>query len=69
MYLRYLGNGRNEMIRMSLSAEEQSSLNRLRLTKSSNVGERAHYVLLCGDGKSVKEIAIQLGHNEHTIRL
>ena len=57
------------MIRMSLSAEERSALNRLRLTKNSKVGERAHYVLLSGDGKSVKEIAIQLSRNEHTIRL
>ena len=57
------------MIRMSLSAEEQWSLNRLRLMKNSNIGERAHYVLLCGEGKSVKEIATQLGRNEHTIRL
>lgn len=55
--------------RMLLSAEEQLALNRLRLSKNSNVGERAHYVLLSGDGKSVKEIAIQLSRNEHTIRL
>ena len=57
------------MIRMSLSAEEQSALNRLRLTKNTNVGERAHYVLLSGAGKSVKEIATQISRNEHTIRL
>jgi transposase len=58
------------MIRMLLSAEEQLALNRLRLTKNSNVGERAHYVLLSGvDGKSVKETVIQLSRNEHTIRL
>ena len=57
------------MIRMSLSAEEQSALNRLRLTKSSNIGERAHYVLLSSEGRSVKEIATQLSRNEHTIRL
>lgn len=57
------------MIRMSLNAKEQSALNRLRLTKNSNIGERAHYVLLSGDGKSVKEIATQLSRNEHTIRL
>ncbi len=57
------------MIRMLLNAEEQSALNRLRLSKNSNVGERAHYVLLSGEGKSVKEIAIQLSRNEHTIRL
>ncbi|KTD57829.1 hypothetical protein Lsan_2493 [Legionella santicrucis] len=54
---------------MLLSLEEKAALNRLRLNKNSNVGERAHYVLLSGNGKSVKEIAIQLNRNEHTIRL
>jgi len=57
------------MIRMSLSTDEQSALNRLRLIKNSNIGERAHYVLLSGDGKSVKEIATHLSRNEHTVRL
>lgn len=57
------------LIRMLLSTEEKATLNRLRLNKNSNIGERAHYVLLSGDGKSVKEIAIQLSRNEHTIRL
>ncbi len=57
------------MIRMSLSADEESALNRLRLTKNSNIGERAHYVLLSGGGKSVKEIVTQESRNEHTIRL
>lgn len=57
------------LIRMLLSTEEKGTLNRLRLNKNSNIGERAHYVLLSGDGKSVKEIAIQLSRNEHTIRL
>ncbi|CAM4489025.1 MAG: hypothetical protein LEGION0403_FIIPPAGN_00435 [Legionella sp.] len=54
---------------MSLSAEEQSALNRLRRMKNSKIGERAHYVLLSGDGKSIKELAAQLSRNEHTIRL
>lgn len=57
------------LIRTLLSTEEKATLNRLRLNKNSNIGERAHYVLLSGDGKSVKEIAIQLSRNEHTIRL
>ncbi len=42
--------------------------NRLRLMKNSSIGERAHYVLLPGDGKSVKENAIHLSRNEHTNR-
>ncbi len=57
------------MIRTSLNAEEKAALNRLRLNKSSNIGERAHYVLLSGEGKSVGEIASQLSRNAHTVRL
>lgn len=57
------------MIRISLSAEEKAKLNRLRLKKKSNIGERAHYVLLSDEGHSVKGIASHLSRNEHTIRL
>lgn len=57
------------MIRISLRAEEKAELIRLRLTKKSNIGERAYYVLLSDEGKSVKEVATHLGRNEHTIRL
>lgn len=49
--------------------EERAHLNRLRLAKKSNVGERALYVLLSGEGKSVREISKQLKRNAHTIRL
>lgn len=57
------------MIRISLSPEEKSALNRLRLTKKSNIGERAHYVLLSDEGKSVQEICAHLSRNGHTVRL
>ena len=57
------------MIRMSLSTEEKANLNQLRLIKKSNIGERAYYVLLSDEGKSVKEISKQLSRNAHTIRL
>lgn len=57
------------MIRISLNAEEKAELSRLRLTKKSNIGERAYYVLLSDEGKSVKGIATHLSRNEHTIRL
>lgn len=57
------------MIRISLSTEEKAALNRLRLTKKSNIGERAHYVLLSDEGKSVQAIAIHLSRNGHTVRL
>ncbi len=57
------------MIRISLGTEEKAALNRLRLTKKSNIGERAHYVLLSDEGKSVQEIAAHLNRNGHTVRL
>ncbi|MCE3233754.1 MAG: hypothetical protein K0R98_2011 [Rickettsiaceae bacterium] len=57
------------MIRISLNEEEKSALNQLRLNKTSSIGERAHYVLLSNDGKSVPEIAQHLSRNGHTIRL
>ena len=57
------------MIRISLTEEEKSALNQLRLSKKSNIGERAHYVLLSNKGKSIPEIAQHLSRNCHTIRL
>lgn len=57
------------MIRISLSEEEKAALKQLRLNKTSSIGERAHYVLLSNDGKSVPEIAHYLSRNGHTIRL
>lgn len=57
------------MIRISLNEEEKLALKQLRLNKTSNIGERAHYVLLSNDGKSVPEIAQSLSRNGHTIRL
>ena len=61
--------GRKLMIRISLTEEEKSALNQLRLSKKSNIGERAHYVLLSHMGKSVPEIAQHLSRNGHTVRL
>ena len=57
------------MIRIYLTEEEKTALNRLRREQKSNVGERAHYVLLCAVGKSASEIATHLSRNAHTIRL
>ena len=57
------------MIRISLNQEGITALNQLRLNRNSNVGERAHYVLLSSEGKSVSEIATHLNRNKHTIRL
>lgn len=57
------------MIRISLSEEEKAALNRLRRDQKSNIGERAHYILLSDTGKSVPEIAKHLSRNGHTIRL
>lgn len=57
------------MIRISLTEEEKTALNRLRREQKSNIGERAYYVLLSDIGNSVSEIAIHLSRNGHTIRL
>lgn len=57
------------MIRISLNASEREKLARLRLERSSNVGERAYYVLLADSGKSAPEIAQHMKRNIITIRL
>jgi transposase len=57
------------MIRISLNEEEKAALTRLRRDQKSNIGERAHYVLLSDTGKSVSEIAKHLSRNGHTVRL
>lgn len=57
------------MIRISLSEAERVALTRLRLDRSSNIGERAYYVLLAGTGKSAPEIARYLNRNIITVRL
>jgi len=57
------------MIRISLNEEEKAALTQLRRSQKSNLGERAHYVLLSDTGKSVSEIAHHLSRNGHTIRL
>ncbi|WP_131795877.1 helix-turn-helix domain-containing protein [Fluoribacter gormanii] len=57
------------MIKIYLNEEAKADLIRLRRSQKSNIGERAYYVLLCGEGKSVSETAKISGRNEHTIRL
>lgn len=57
------------MIRISLNEEERTALTRLRRGQKSNIGERAHYVLLSDTGKSVSEIGQHLSRNGHTVRL
>ena len=57
------------MKRISLSEEEKEALSRLRRSQNSNVVERAHYILLCNEGKSVPQISAHLSRNAHTIRL
>lgn len=57
------------MIRISLKERERLELLRLRLGRSTNIGERAYYVLLSDEGKSAPEIATQLTRNIITIRL
>jgi transposase len=57
------------MIRISLNEEERAALSRLRLERKSNIGERAHYVLLAASGRSAPEISRHLNRNIITIRL
>lgn len=57
------------MIRISLTEEERSTLSRLRLERKSNIGERAHYVLLAASGMSAPAISRHLNRNIITIRL
>jgi transposase len=57
------------MINLRLSTEEKVLLNRLRRSQKSSQGERAAYVLLSNEVKSVSEIAKQVNSNKHTIRL
>ncbi|HHT0594149.1 TPA: hypothetical protein ACTXXA_002497 [Legionella anisa] len=56
------------MISISLNEEEKAELTRLRRDQKSNIGERAHYVLLSDTRKSVSE-AKHLSRNGHTVRL
>lgn len=57
------------MIRIFLTEVERLELTRLRLDRSSNMGERAHYVLLAASGESAPNIARLLSRNIITIRL
>jgi len=56
------------MIKLKLSEEEKKELQKLRLNRNSNEGERAHYILLADEGYSVPQIANRLDRNTITIR-
>lgn len=57
------------MIKIFLTEQEKTALIQLRLKRNSSIGERAHYILLCADGKSALEIAKYLNRSILTIRL
>ena len=57
------------MIRISLDNEERVALQKLRLNRKSNEGERAYYVLLSSEGHSPPEIAKRLDRSVLTIRV
>ena len=59
----------NIMIRISLTEVERLELTRLHLDRSSNIGERVHYVLLAASSESAPNIARLLSRNIITIRL
>jgi len=47
---------------------KKKELEALRRIRNSNIGQRAYFVLLCGECKSAPKIAKQTGYNEHTVR-
>ncbi len=57
------------MIRISLSESEEAALEKLRLNRSSSIGERAYIILLAGTGLSAPAISKLLRRNIHSIRL
>jgi len=57
------------MLRISLSEAQKVALEKLRLNRASNIGERAYIILLAGSGLSAPAIAKLLCRNIHTIRL
>lgn len=54
---------------IKLKQQQKISLQKLKLKRNSNLGERAKYILLLDMGKKVSEIAEHFGRNKHTIRL
>ncbi|WP_131795841.1 helix-turn-helix domain-containing protein [Fluoribacter gormanii] len=56
------------MIRIYLN-EEEKKFNSIKTKSKIQYKERAYYVLLCGEGHSVSEMAKLTGRNEHTIGL
>jgi len=56
------------MIRVNLNKEDKKKLLALRLKRLSNLGERAWFVLLNAEGKSIPQIAKQTGHHSQTVR-
>ncbi|MBI2786069.1 MAG: IS630 family transposase [Legionella longbeachae] len=52
-----------------LSDEQKQELLKLRNARTGkNTAERAYYVLLSSEGKSIDEISVQMNRNPHTIR-
>jgi NADH-quinone oxidoreductase subunit E len=56
------------MIRITLTAEERVELRKARRKGTAEVRERASYVLLSDEGKSVKAIAAHVNRHEQTVR-
>src|SRR3989338_7992261 len=54
---------------IKLKQQQKISLQKLKLKRNGNLGERAKYILLLDMGKKVSEIAEHFGRNKHTIRL
>lgn len=56
-------------IKAVLSDEQKQELLKLRNARTGkNTAERAYYVLLSSEGKSIDEMSEQMNRNPHTIR-
>jgi transposase len=56
-------------ITAAITAEQKHELLKLRSSRTGkNTAERAYYVLLSSEGKSIAEISSQLKRNPHTVR-
>ena len=59
----------NKILKVTLSKTEKKSLSNLKRKRSSNIGMRAFFILLSGEGKTVPKIAKQTGYTAQTVRV
>ena len=59
----------NKILKVTLSESDKEELSHLRRERSSNIGIRAFFILLNGEGKSAPVIAKQTGYTAQTVRI